>query len=181
MRSALVFSLVLLCTHPFASAQKNLVLKSGKVFFTSQAPLEVIQAQSIQLRGLVNFDQSKFAFSVDMTSFTGFNSPLQKEHFDENYMETDHFPKATFSGKLIDKFNPLLAEQTIRAKGVFDIHGVSKERILEILISRSGGDYHFTTTFNIALEDHGITIPKIVYQKISENVQLKVDGNLAAQ
>ncbi|MFM9984529.1 MAG: YceI family protein [Flavobacteriales bacterium] len=154
-------------------------MTKGKINFTSEAPLENIKAESSKLKGILNLTDNSFAFSVEIKTFEGFNSDLQREHFHENYLESEKFPKARFTGKLIDKFNPDLASQKIRAKGQLEIHGVSKERIIEVTITKTENTYHFTTKFYVALADHGITIPRIVYQKISENISIAVDGDLA--
>jgi polyisoprenoid-binding protein YceI len=153
-------------------------IKQGTVTFKSNAPLENINAESAMLTGLVSLDQNTFAFSVDVNSFKGFNSALQQEHFYENYMETDVYPRATFSGKLIDKFNPDLQTQKIRAKGNLDIHGVKKERIIDVVITKKGDHYLIVSDFNVLLADHNIRIPKVVYQKIAENINIKVQGEM---
>jgi len=153
-------------------------IKQGTVTFKSNAPLENINAESAMLTGLVSLDQNTFAFSVDVNSFKGFNSSLQQEHFYENYMETDIYPRATFSGKLIDKFNPDLQSQKIRAKGNLDIHGVKQERIIDVVITKKGDHYLIVSDFNVPLVDHNIRIPKVVYQKIAENINIKVQGEM---
>ena len=154
-------------------------MTKGKINFKSVAPLENITAESSKLKGIMNLTDNSFAFSIEMKSFQGFNSDLQREHFHENYLESDKFPKAQFTGKLIDKFNPDLATQKIRAKGQIEIHGIVKERIIEVTITKSDNKFHFTANFSVALADHGITIPRIVYQKISENISITVEGDIA--
>lgn len=172
--------LILICCAvvAFTTAQQILDMKSGEVLFTSEAPLETIKARSSRLLGIMDLTSNKFAFSVDILSFQGFNSELQREHFGENYMETDRYPKATFQGKLIDKFNPNLAKQIIRAKGQFEIHGVAKERIIDVEITKFGDGYKIHSGFNVALVEHNIMIPKIVFQKIAETIHIDVSGTL---
>lgn len=156
-------------------------INDGLINFFSDAKLEKIEAHSKKLKGLMDNATNQFAFSIEINSFEGFNSDLQREHFQENYLESDLFPKAAFSGKLIDKFNPSLESQTIRAKGNLEIHGIKKERIIEVLISKSGTGYKINTTFFVLLEDHGITIPRVVFQKIAPTVQVTVSGTLQAK
>jgi polyisoprenoid-binding protein YceI len=151
---------------------------AGSIHFKSTASLETIDATSNKTRGAVDINQNTFAFSVDITSFEGFNSALQKEHFNENYLESDLFPKATFVGKLIDKFDPLKATQTLRAKGQLEIHGVKTERIVSVTLTKSGSNYVISSNFNVAIADHGITIPRIVNQKIAEIIMVEVKGTL---
>ncbi len=163
----------------FAIAQSTLALKSGTITFDSNAPQEKIRAETNKFSGLLNMEQNSFAFSVDIHSFTGFNSPLQQEHFYENYMQYAIYPRSTFSGKFIDKFDPNAVAQKLRAKGQLDIHGVKKERIIEVSLTKSGSNYFIESEFNVLLEEHNISIPKIVYQKIAENINVKVKGEFA--
>ncbi len=174
------FICLLICcvVHLSGAAQQVFDMKSGEIVFTSDAPQEKIKAKSSRLQGIMDIANNKFAFSVDILSFQGFNSELQREHFGENYMETDRFPKATFQGKLIDKFNSALAKQTLRMKGQFEVHGVSKERIIDVEITKTVDGYRVHSAFNVPLEDHNIAIPKIVYQKIAEIIHIDVSGTL---
>lgn len=159
-------------------AQNIYEVKSGKVHFESNAPLENIQATSTSLNGLMDVSANAFAFTIDIKSFKGFNSPLQQEHFYENYMETDLFPKAVFNGKLIDTFNAEAPTQKLRAKGSLTIHGVKKERIIDVVLTKKGDQYTLVSEFNVELEDHAIRIPKVVYQKIAENIRIEVKGDM---
>ncbi|MFM2393269.1 MAG: hypothetical protein RLZZ546_1251, partial [Bacteroidota bacterium] len=102
---------------------------NSKVSFISEAPLEIIKANSRALTGVLNKTTNSFSFKVRLKSFEGFNSPLQKEHFFENYMEVDKNPEASFSGKIIE---PIIDgnSQQFRVKGILTIHGVSREAII---------------------------------------------------
>ena len=106
----------------------------GKLQFISDAPLEIIEASSNTLGGILDPSTQQFAFSVDVMSFAGFNSALQQEHFRENYMEISRFTTATFEGKIIEQFD-LSQDGTynIRAKGKMNIHGHTQEIIIEIV------------------------------------------------
>ena len=72
---------------------------NAQVKFVSDAPLELIKAESAYLRGVLDLSKNSFAFRLHVNTFEGFNSPLQKEHFKENYMEIQEFPDITFVGK----------------------------------------------------------------------------------
>jgi hypothetical protein len=160
-------------------AQSNLATKTGKVVFVSNAPLEKIEATSNALNGAMDLSSNTFAFSIEVKTFTGFNSALQQEHFFENYMETDRFPKATFSGKLIDPILSTSTQQKVRAKGSLNVHGISKERIIEVTIVKRGTGFDVSSNFNVSLSDHNIVIPKVVSQKITESIAVSIQGNMA--
>lgn len=76
-------------------------VSKGSIQFRSDAPLELIKASSDELAGLFDTDKKMFAFRIKVNTFKGFNGLLQKEHFNENYMETAKFPYASFEGKVI--------------------------------------------------------------------------------
>jgi len=148
----------------------------GTATFKSEAPLEIINAKSTALRGAIDPETKSFAFSLNINSFQGFNSDMQRTHFLENYMEQKSFPQATFTGKLIEDitFN-IPGTYSVRAKGMLDIHGVSKERIIRGTLIIKDGTAHVEANFSVPVTDHGIAIPKIVKQKIAEQISVSID------
>ncbi len=176
--------LILFCECFVSFSQTDTILKvvKGSVSFTSKAPLEVIEAQSASLKGLLNISKRTFAFKLSPSTFEGFNASLQKEHFNENFMESEKFPMASFSGKIIDELNLSSdEEQTIRAKGILSIHGVDKERILKVQIKKQGGSFDIRSSFIVPLKDHNISIPRVVHQKISEEINVEVQATMSSK
>lgn len=178
--SLLLWAISLLA--PGALLSQRYLMNDGEVYFRSDAPLELIEARSRALRGVIDPDSRAFAFSVPMSSFEGFNSPLQREHFNENYLESDVYPAATFSGRIIEEVDlSVPGTYVVRAKGKLSIHGMEQERIIksELKVDRSG--VHLRSDFTVLLEEHGISIPKIVYQKIAEEIGVRIEGTFAPQ
>ena len=155
------------------------VSKDGKVNFTSDAPLEMIKASSNAIVGAVKTTDRSFAFSVLVKSFEGFNSSLQRTHFNENYLESDKFPKITFEGKIIEDIN-LTKDGTynIRGKGRFSVHGVTQERIIPCKLVVANGTLIVTSNFTVFLDDHNIKIPAVVNQKIAEEIMVTITIDL---
>ena len=151
------------------------VIKKSQVAFHSNAKLELIKATSSQLKGAIDAEKRVFAFSVDMKSFDGFNGPLQKEHFHENYMESDRFPSASFSGHIIEE-DDFTKDGTynIRAKGTFTVHGVSQERILQGDLTVKNGVIKLVCLFTVLLSEHDIKIPRIVHEKLASEINISV-------
>ncbi|MBX2890791.1 MAG: YceI family protein [Saprospiraceae bacterium] len=153
--------------------------ENGKVAFKSDAPLESITAKSNKLRGIIDTAKQTFAWTVEIKTFEGFNSPLQREHFNENYMESRKYQKASFAGKIIEQIDfQKNGTYTVRAKGNLNIHGVEQERIIKSQLELSGNKLRVQSTFTVPLADHDITIPKVVYQKIAEEITVTVDAEL---
>ncbi|MEI6060665.1 MAG: YceI family protein [Bacteroidota bacterium] len=157
-------------------AQKGMFLcRAGKVIFISEAPLEIIKASSDKLQGVIDPVKHTFAFSIPTESFKGFNSPLQQEHFYENYLEAKAFPYSKFEGKIIEQLDfSHDGIYTIRAKGKLILHGVEQERIIKVKLRITKGVIYADSAFTVLLQDHDITIPRVVYQKIAEEIKVTV-------
>lgn len=154
-------------------------VKTGTILFHSSAELELIKASSDQLKGLLDTDKKNFAFKISMNTFRGFNSPLQREHFNENYVESGTFPDAGFSGKIIED-DDLTKDgtYTIRAKGMLTIHGVSQERIIRSNVTVRQGNIRLSSIFTVLLTDHNIKIPRIVSEKLSSEIKVEIQAEL---
>jgi hypothetical protein len=114
-----------------------------------------------------------------MTSFRPFNSALQRQHFNENYIESDKFPKGSFSGKIIEEVDLTVpGTYTVRAKGKLVVHGVSVERIIRATVVVTSKQVTIKSRFDVPLEDHKIAIPRIVNRKIAEVIDVKFDALL---
>jgi len=153
--------------------------KSGSASFKSDAPLELIQAESKQLSAAINPLTNGVAFSIRINSFVGFNSAVQREHFMENYMEANRYPVATFTGKIIEQL-PFTkpGQYEVRVKGILNIHGIGTERIIpgRFIVSKSGIVLH--ASFSVPLHEHDIHVPKLLSQKIAETISVQIDIDL---
>ena len=150
-----------------------------RVHFTSNAPLELIEATSNQLRCAIQTDDQSFAFRLRISSFLGFNSDLQRQHFNENYLESNRFPEATFRGKIIERVDLSVAgTYNVRAKGTLSIHGQRQERIIQAQVISDGLELQIRCNFTVPLADHNIDIPRVVNQKIADLIQVEVTATL---
>jgi polyisoprenoid-binding protein YceI len=169
--------MLLLTVRPYRlfSQTNPIVTENGKVTFLSEAPLEIIRASSDKLKGAIDKSKNNFAFSVEIHSFKGFNGDLQREHFHENYMETEKIPTASFSGKFIEPVDfTVNGTYVVRAKGILALHGVQKERIIKGIVTVNNGTIEVNAVFTVRLEDHDIKVPKIVYEKIAEEIRVEI-------
>lgn len=164
----------------FAFTQPGLFhATDAKISFRSEAPMELIRASSNNLVGLLDTSKKNFSFRVPISSFEGFNSRTQREHFNENYMQTEKYPEASFKGKIIEDIN--LSEEgsyTVRAKGWLNIHGVEKERIIKTELTVKNNVIAVKSNFTVLLSDHNIPIPKVVYQKLANEIKVEVNTTL---
>lgn len=174
-----MFSLMLMVA--FCAFQKSAIYATteGKIWFRSEAAKELIKASSDELVGLLDISKNNFAFKINMRSFKGFNSALQREHFNENYIETDKYPEAAFKGKIIEDVDlSKNGTYSVRAKGFFTVHGVEQERIIKTEIIVNNGKITVHCDFTVQLSDHNIPIPKIVSEKLSNEIKIQLAATL---
>ncbi|MFC2091115.1 YceI family protein [Bacteroidota bacterium] len=155
------------------------ICNDGKVDFVSNAPLELIKASSDELAGALNITDRSFSFRIASKSFEGFNTPLQRIHFNEDYLESKRYPNSMFKGKIIEEIDlKNLGNYTIRAKGILTIHGIEYNRIIRCNLEVKKDLITVKSSFTVFLDDHNITIPSIVNQKIAEEISVEINLNL---
>lgn len=177
---AVVGILLLSCSCGFA--QNKFTTNRGEISFASNAELELIRAKSGEAQGIVDPANNQFAFSVIVQSFKGFNSELQRQHFNDNYMESATYPKATFAGKIIEQVDyEKDSTYLIRAKGDLEIHGQKQSRIIRSKITIRDKSMTIEAEFMVPLEDHNISIPKIVNQKIANQIEVAFRATMNRQ
>lgn len=168
-----IFVLLMLLIWSRPQAQR-LIDRSGTVTFFSEAPMENIEARNNQVLGAIDLEKGVVAVSMLMKGFR-FEKALMEEHFNENYVESDKFPKASFKGKLKEP-DPSDFEKngsfTIAVSGDITIHGITKPLSAEVDFTISDKQVTAKTVFNITLADFDIDIPGAVVQNIAEEIEI---------
>lgn len=155
---------------------------TGEVRFRSEAPMELIDVNSKELKGAIDATRKTFAFRIRIKSFNGFNSPLQREHFNENYMESEKHPEASFTGKIIEDLDfSKPGTYEIRAKGILSIHGIEQERIIKSNLEIRGNGIQVRSMFSILLSDYNIPIPRVVKEKLANEIKVEVMAMLSVK
>jgi hypothetical protein len=174
-----LFSLLLFISLQSFNEDEIYFTNSGYVSFKSEAQQELIKASSNGMRGLLDPVQRTYVFKVLIRTFHGFNSSLQQEHFNEKYLESEKYPEATFSGKIIEDIDLTIdGVYDIRAKGRLNIHGVEMERIIRSTVTVTKGVMLIETHFSILLSDHNIKVPKVVHEKIASEIHVDMKAEL---
>jgi len=171
-------ALVLVATT--ADAQDRYFTKTGKIEFTSKAPLEDIEAKNKTVTAVLDTKTGAMQFSLQMKGFE-FEKALMQEHFNENYVESSKYPKAEFKGNVVNNSAVNYAKDgtyNVNVKGKLTLHGVTKDVEAPGTIKVNGGKIDATSTFNIQLSDYNISIPSVVKDKISNNIKITVDTKL---
>ena len=166
----IILGLMLTAALPGFAQSDIFSTREGSITFFSSAPLEDIEAKNNKVISLLNIRNSELAVRVPIKQFL-FRNMLMQEHFNENYMESEKYPHATFKGKIneaIDFQKP--GTYDVSSTGILNIHGVNQKRTLKGKLTIDGSGMTLDTQFDVLLVDHKIKIPKIVFNKIAEKI-----------
>ncbi len=170
-----LFFIIFLCFEAYA--QNKYFSRDGKISFYSKAPVEDIEAHHNQVSSIINMENGDIVFSMLIKGFQ-FEKALMQEHFNENYLESEKYPKSVFEGR-ITNFNDLDlskdGEYDLKITGQLTIHGVTKEYSTDAKLKRTGDKLQGTCTFKVKVADHKIKIPSTVVDNIAEVVDVNVD------
>jgi polyisoprenoid-binding protein YceI len=162
------------------SAQK-FYTKNGKISFFSSASMENIEAHNRSVSTVVDAGTGDVQFSVLMKGFE-FKKALMQEHFNKNYVESDKFPKSSFTGKIVNNGDIRYTINGIynaQVKGKLTIHGVTREVDIPGTITVTDGKLSIRSTFNVLVADYNISIPRIYKDNIAKSIRVSVDCSLS--
>ncbi|MEM9023511.1 MAG: YceI family protein [Bacteroidota bacterium] len=175
MKTILFFGLgMIVSISTFAQGVYKATNTSVKFF--SSAPMEDIEATNEKSVSLINTETKGMAFAVPINKFQ-FKKKLMQEHFNENYMESEKYPKGTFKGKINEDIDfSKDGTYEVSATGKLNIHGVEKDRTLKGTLIVKGNTLTLDAKMQVTLSEHDIEIPKVVFKKIAEVVDVTVHG-----
>lgn len=169
----------ILFTIGISCAQNRFKTTEGEIQFNSSTPLEDIDALNKEVNAIIDLESGNFAVVMLVKDFS-FERKLMQEHFNENYLESDKFPKATFSGIIenleFDNINDATSERKINGK--ITIHGITRKLNTKVQLRKKDNGIIMNSSFVIRPEDHGIEVPKIVFNKIAREVDVSVKLHL---
>jgi len=176
----IVCTLFILFSTNYAFSQDKYLDKSGNIEFeASQQTFEPVEAKNESVTAILNVATGEFAALALAKGFR-FKNSLMEEHFNENYIESDDYPKIVFKGKLLD-FNFSLLSKTetkFEVKGKLQLHGKEKELLIPLSLSKQNGLILINGSFLVAPEDFNISIPKIVRGKIAKEASIQFNFKL---
>lgn len=174
MKKILLFTLLAI---GFQSKAQLFTTSTGQVSFFSKTPMEDIDATNKSVSSIINTATNEVAVQMRITNFV-FPNKLMQEHFNENYLESEKFPSATFKGKIKESVNLTVAgTYPITASGSATIHGVTRPIDLRGTIVSTGSTLTLTCQFEVKLIDYNVKIPKIVFAKIAEVIKVSSKMN----
>lgn len=168
--------LILLLSTAFAAQGQKYMTRNGFIGFYSHTPMEDIKGDNNQVASVLDTGTGEIVFQVLIKSFH-FDRALMEEHFNENYMESDKYPKSTFKGKIanlssVNFTKPGTYDVTI--EGDLTIHNTTNKVSIKGTIEVVTGGINASSKFNVVPEDYKIEIPGVVKEKINKNLEVTV-------
>lgn len=149
-------------------SNQRYVIESSKIEFYSYAPLEDISAINTSSVGVIDIDNGEFLIKIPMPSFE-FTNKLMQKHFNDSYLETDKYPESIFRGKI---------EENI-ATGTLSMHGITNDISIPLSITYKEDSIIIDTEFKVILNDYKIKIPRLLFQNIAEEIEIKVNSTFS--
>jgi YceI-like domain len=171
---ACFFGLAFVC---LANAQNIQITKNGKISFYSRSKVEKVEGENNEVSSVLNTATGEVVFAVLLKGFH-FERALMEEHFNENYVESDKYPKSTFKGKITDVSAVNFSKDgvyPVSVQGELTMHGVTKKILATGSVTIKSGKVNTYSKFSVKLKDFNITIPSLVADKISEDIDITVD------
>jgi polyisoprenoid-binding protein YceI len=168
--------LTILALFAFQLNAQTFKTNEGTIKFINKTSLMEFEAVNNQVTAAIS-GKGKVQFRVPINSFQ-FEKKLMQSHFQENYMESQTFPNATFSGSVMkmDGVNLTKAgEYNVKVAGKFDMHGVSKADTLAGKLIVAKGTVKLVSSFSIKCNDYNIKIPAAVSSKVANEIKINVN------
>ena len=175
MKKLLLF--ILMVGFITTSFSQKYYTKTGIISFDAGTGLEDIKGINKSSTAAFDVVSGKIQFSTLIKGFE-FGSQLMQDHFNENYMESDKFPKSTFSGEINNIKNVnfgLNGTYPVTVKGVIEIHGIKKEITANGKFKIDHGSIGCSSEFIVNMGDFGIVIPGVVSDKLSKTAKININ------
>lgn len=179
MKKTLLTTMLLVSLIVFS--QEKLISKSGTVILEASVPsFQPVKGSNNSVTFVLNTATGEIASLALMKGFR-FDIALMEEHFNENYMETNTYPKAIFRGKIEGFVMNKLTEdyKDYIIKGKLELHGKSKEIIANAKITKSGSRITILSEFSVNSSDFNIPIPSLIKYKLDNKVNIQLLAVLA--
>lgn len=167
--------LLIMVTMCIQANSQLYMTRTGMTGFYSKTPMEDIKAENNQVYAVIDVGKKNIAITLLVKSFL-FTKELMQEHFNENYMESDKFPKANFTGAYTGEVNLNKdAVYTVSVHGNLTLHGLTRPLTIPATLEVKSGKLLGQTHFKVSPEDYHIIIPSLVRDKIAKEMSLVVN------
>ncbi len=176
MQKRIIVGTLLCLFSSYLSAQTIYQTKSAKVKFFSATTVENIEAVNNQVNAKLSTN-GQMVFILAIRGFV-FKNALMQEHFNENYMESDKFPKANFFGNITNINTVNFSKDgsyPVSVNGDMEIHGVKQKVNATGTIDIKNGKIAAKSIFKITITNFGIK-GSYIGDKIAKEIEITVQS-----
>ena len=147
--------------------------------FFSETKMENIDAENKVTKPVFNAKDGNFAVQASHTGFM-FKSSFMQEHYNENYMESEKFPYAKFTGKIKEAIDySKNGVHSVSIEGKLSLHGVELPRTITGTLAIKDGIITMDSKFDVKVADYKIKVPSLYVEKIAENILVTFHTEMA--
>jgi len=168
----LIFWILLISSQLFS--QERYLTKEGYISFFSHSLVEDIKADNYQVLSIIDKKTGEIAIQLLMKSFM-FKKALMQEHFNQSYVESYTYPKATFKGFIINLKELDNQNGALEIKGILSIHGKEKEISIKANVQILKDQINLSGNFMVEVADFDIKIPIVVRNNIAKTIKITFD------
>ena len=172
----ILLAFIFIISSSIRTETNEFIERQGQVTFFSYTSVENIQATNNQVLSLFNPETQEIAVSILMRAFV-FKKTLMREHFNESYIESDLYPKAEFTGKILDFDATNQDVQTKIIKGDFTLKDITKPVEIKATITKVPEGYTISGSLDVLIDDYNINVPPLLSPNISKKIEVSFNFN----
>jgi len=172
MRTRIIAILLVLFTFGQVQAQKIYSTKTASVRFIAVDDKDIDATNAKTVSRLET--NGKLSFIMLMKDFS-FEMDLMQKHFNDEYVESDKFPRGLFNGQITNIKSVNFTKDgsyPITVKGNMQVHGVNKAIETKGVIVITKGLPKATAKFTVSLKDFGIG--GVLIKMVADQVDVEV-------
>jgi polyisoprenoid-binding protein YceI len=167
----------MLMAIPYHMQGQAYMTKTGHAEFDSSVPLHSFTGKSDHLVGKINLDDSTVDFYLDVNTLETGISKRDKDMLET--LKAEEYPFAEFFGQLASSFEPdKNGSQQVTVEGEFTVHGVTKDLTVEGSLEKTSEGLQVNAAWTINMEDYDIEPPGILFYRVSEEIDIRIDALL---
>lgn len=151
---------------------QKMLTRSGEIKFDATVPgaLDAVIGTNNTVSSIFDKSNGDFVVQAMVKSFK-FKSPLMEEHFNENYMESDKLPKASFKGKVLNYDSK---SGSYDVEGDLTLHGVTNKVKTKMTFTNTDDKVAISGKFTVKLSDYKLDVPALAKKTLAETAKIEI-------
>jgi polyisoprenoid-binding protein YceI len=173
MKKTILFILVSFAINSFG---QKMISRTGEIKFDATVSGAIDNVSAVDNTATAILEKSSGDFVVQsMVKSFKFKLPLMQEHFNENYMESDKYPKTTFKGKIV-KYDQKSGVYDV--EGDLTIHGVTNKVKTKMNVTSTDAKVTVSGSFTVSLKNYNLEVPALAKKTLSETAKISIKIDL---